>query len=202
MGQCFNWITSGPQMNGSTTLRNTREKPLLAGYIEACFAHFFSLTSLMRSQLVASLGWRLISLAEKDLATSSNCSGKQISGVILKLQLSKKDSLTDKKACLVFSQLHPCHTWYKHLNSYLQTGFLLYLLEVGDLFSPISLNSQSQHWWYCILYMRWQHDHAVQKIRKLTCAHFLKVMFLCVQLGWQIRHFHSLNLRLVAAFPH
>ena len=81
-------------------------------------------------------------------------------------------------------------------------GFLQYLLEVGDLFSPISPNSQSQHWWYCILCMRWQHHLAVQRIRRLTCAHFLKVMFLCVQLGSQIRHFHSLNLRLLALSPH
>ena len=77
----------------------------------------------MRGRLAASLGWRLISLAEKDLTTSSNCSGKQTRGVILKLLLSKKDSLSDKKACLVFPQLHPWHI-YMHLNSYLQTRFL------------------------------------------------------------------------------
>ena len=82
-----------------------------------------SLTLLIRGRLAASLGWCLISLAEKDLTTSSNCSGKQTRGVILKLLLSKKDSLSDKKACLVFPQLHPWHI-YMHLNSYLQTRFL------------------------------------------------------------------------------
>ena len=79
----------------------------LRDLFEACFTRFFSLTLLMRGRLAASLGWQLISLAEKDLTTSSNCSGKQTRGVILKLLLSKKDSLSDKKACLVFPQLHP-----------------------------------------------------------------------------------------------
>ena len=34
----------------------------------------------MRGRLAASLGWQLISLAEKDLTTSSNCSGKNTWG--------------------------------------------------------------------------------------------------------------------------
>ena len=55
-------------------------------------------------------GCWLISPAEKDLTTSSNCSGRQRHGVILKEHLSEKDALTNKKACLTFPQLHP---WVK-----------------------------------------------------------------------------------------
>ena len=55
-------------------------------------------------------GCRLISPAEKDLTISSNCSGKQRHGVILKEQWSKKATLTNWKACLAFPQLHP---WVK-----------------------------------------------------------------------------------------
>jgi len=47
-------------------------------------------------------GYRKISLAEKELTTSSNCSAKQRQRVILKMQLSKKAGLTNKKACLSF----------------------------------------------------------------------------------------------------
>jgi len=49
------------------------------------------------------VGCRLISPTEKDLTTSSNYSRKQRYGVILKVQLSEKASLTNKKACLAFS---------------------------------------------------------------------------------------------------
>ena len=40
---------------------------------------------------------RLISLADREFTTGSNCSGKQRYGVILKLQLSKRASLTNQK---------------------------------------------------------------------------------------------------------
>ena len=53
-----------------------------------------------------------MSLAEKELTTGSNCSGKQRHRGILKVQLSEIVSLTDtdkkKKAFSVFPQLHPC----------------------------------------------------------------------------------------------
>lgn len=41
-------------------------------------------------------GFQLISPAEKELITGSNCSGQ---AVILKVQLRKKAELTNKKAC-------------------------------------------------------------------------------------------------------
>ena len=44
-------------------------------------------------------GFQLISLAEKEFITSSNCSGHD---VILKVQLRKKAELTYKKACSAF----------------------------------------------------------------------------------------------------
>ena len=148
----------------------------LRDLIEACFTRFFSLTPPMRGQLVASLGWWLISLAEKDLATSSNFSGKQRRGVILKLQLSKKDSLTDKKKPAYSFLSGTSLATYMHLNSYLQNRFLAVPSRSRRLiFTHISKLSISA---LVIL-----HDHAVQRIRRLTCAHFLKVMFLCVQLG-------------------
>ena len=50
-----------------------------------------------------SLSCQLISVAERELTSGSNCSGKQRHGLlILKVQLSKKASLFNKKACLVF----------------------------------------------------------------------------------------------------
>ena len=48
-----------------------------------------------------------ISLAEKELTTGSNCSGKQRQGVILNMQLSKKAVLISKKASLSSPYLHP-----------------------------------------------------------------------------------------------
>ena len=45
---------------------------------------------------------RLISLAGREFTTGSNCSGKQIYGVILKLQLSKRACLTNQKSVLSF----------------------------------------------------------------------------------------------------
>lgn len=44
----------------------------------------------------------IISPGEKEPTTGSICKGKQRSGVILKVQLSKKAGLTNKKACLAF----------------------------------------------------------------------------------------------------
>lgn len=54
----------------------------------------------------AGMSCQLISLATKELTTSSNCSGKQRHGVILNMQLSKKATLTKKKACLASPLLH------------------------------------------------------------------------------------------------
>ena len=51
-----------------------------------------------------------ISPAEKELTTGSNCSGKQRQAIILKMQLSKKTSLTSKKASLSFPYLSPLST--------------------------------------------------------------------------------------------
>ena len=45
---------------------------------------------------------QLISLAGREFTTVSNCSGKQIYGVILKLQLSNRASLTNQKSVLSF----------------------------------------------------------------------------------------------------
>ena len=47
-------------------------------------------------------GCGLISPAEKELTTGSNCSEKKRHGIILKVQLSKIAGLTDKKACSTF----------------------------------------------------------------------------------------------------
>lgn len=52
-------------------------------------------------------GSRPISPAEKDSITCSNFSKKQRHKVVLKVQLSKKATLTSKKACLALPQLHP-----------------------------------------------------------------------------------------------
>ena len=52
---------------------------------------------------------RLVSLAEKELTTDSNCFGKERHGVILKVQLSTKAIWTNKKACLACPSLHPCN---------------------------------------------------------------------------------------------
>ena len=60
-----------------------------------------------RSEMSLKSGCWQISLAEKELTTGSNCSGKQRQRVILKMQLSKKAVLTSKKACLSFPYLHP-----------------------------------------------------------------------------------------------
>ena len=45
---------------------------------------------------------RLISLAGREFTTGSNCSGKQRYGLILKLELSNRASLTNQKSFLSF----------------------------------------------------------------------------------------------------
>ena len=60
-----------------------------------------------RSEMSLKSGCWQISLAEKELTTGSNCSGKQRQGVILNMQLSKKAVLISKKASLSSPYLHP-----------------------------------------------------------------------------------------------
>ena len=57
----------------------------------------YGLWDVPKSRLLA-----IISQAEQEPSTGSNCKGKQRCGVILKVQLSKKAGLTNKKACLTF----------------------------------------------------------------------------------------------------
>ena len=73
-----------------------------------------------------------------------------------------------------------------HLNSYLQTRFLAIPSRSRRLiFTHISK--------FSILALVILHS-----VHEMTASS----LFLCVQLGSQIRHFHSLNLRLLAFFPH
>ena len=76
----------------------------------------------MRGRLAASLGWQLISLAEKDLTTSSNCSGKKHVGWFWSCCWVRKTAWLIKEPAKLFLSYIP--DIYMYLNNYLQTRFL------------------------------------------------------------------------------
>ena len=113
---------------------------------------------------------RLVSLAEKELTTDSNCFGKERHGVILKVQLSTKAIWTNKKACLACPSLHPCK----------------YFTKMFSFFSSQEVSTDKNK----LVYSK---DRQNVKGTKLPLTGFLTVCYWhCGQLSKLLLHLHLL----------